>query len=196
MSEVQKGIEMVLGIDELRDRLATAEAAARKCGEEMATVQARADKAERERDRAIEDRDRVDAQATDYCKRALAAEARDAELERDLAAARAEDARLVADCAKAYDAGRAAEADARERLIEQLGRSEHDLMIRVNKAESASAALRAWCQALEFGCKALADEWERDARNEMSRLNPDRGNWLHHALQLRALLAAPAPEGT
>ena len=59
MSEVLKGIEMVLGIDELRDRLATAEAAARKCGEEMATVQARAEKAERETIRAYEECERL-----------------------------------------------------------------------------------------------------------------------------------------
>ena len=180
-------------------------AAARKCGEEMATVtrdrdaarlrctqvmfecaeeKSRAEKAERERDALlgkVEGRARLyDAEAWDGAMEALggvrlraeAAEARVAELERDLAATRAE---------------RTANLEAARSV-----RAERD------EARAESAALRARCEALAEALReAMSDLQWMSGSADFSPEGQAHVGWVKVRENLdryNALLAASAPE--
>ena len=214
-------------------------AAARKCGEEMATVtrdrdaarlrctqvmfecaeeKSRAEKAERERDALlgkVEGRARLyDAEAWDGAMEALggvrlraeAAEARVAELERDLAAARAERdeaENMRADVVAQWAADaeqRGAETKRLAAEVRRLSTQAQDSVPEYVAGEAIreSAALRARCLVLEEALReAAADLQWMSGSSDFSPEGHAHVGWVKVRENLdryTALLAAPAPE--
>ena len=147
-------------------------AAARKCGEEMATMQARAEKAEKERDEWRRSADhRYSMHSGKWFEEHERLKARVAELERDLAAARAE-----------RDHARGLVANLAGKVPFELVTQERD------QARAESAALRARYEELTRDAKAVA-EWVDGAMGTWPR-----PPWLRRAVARLLDLAAPAPE--
>jgi len=142
-------------------------AAARKCGEEMATMQARAEKAEKERDEWRRSADhRYSMHSGKWFEEHERLKARVAELERDLAAARAE--------------------------VERLMTLASDLRLSRDRLFNRQEALRARCEALEKALRHIRDTSSEPHEPQEAACTP--GFECSHCVATRALLAAPAPE--